>query len=544
MADHPAWARRKPDGAADSNETSTFAAYADRLMIPELEEAISRYDLDGAWIDGECWATHLDYCDAAVRGFREATGLAAPKDSAQPGWQQWKEFNRAQFRKYVRKYLDAIHSYRPQFQIASNWAYTTFMPERPELPVDYLSGDFLGNASIATARLDARYLAQMGKAWDLMAWGFNQGSKDGPGFVHKPAVQIEQEAAVVLAQGGGFQVYHVPTRAGKIDPRHIAVMASVGEFCRARKPWCRGTEIVPQAGVLFSTRSLYNAPGPALFGGWGAAVNPALGVLDAVIENHIPADVIPEWKLDEVGAEYPTLVVPDWKDLDPAAAATLVRFATAGARLVVIGAQNCALFEEPLGVRRNGAPKHQDAFLPGREVFGNVSGEWQTVTLNGAQPAGYFYPTFDSSRDEQIAATTCPLGKGLIAGFYGPLGEVFARTQAAAVREVFGALLRRIFEPAVTLDGPPTVELVLRKKDSHRLVHLLNATAMQVASEYATTDFVPTVGPMKLTLRLARQPRRVSLEPDGAVLNGAFENGVWTGLVPKLEIYSTVVFEA
>jgi hypothetical protein len=62
------------------------------LTIPELQEAISRYDLDGAWIDGECWATHLDYSDATVRGFREATGLSAPKDAAQPGWQQWKEF--------------------------------------------------------------------------------------------------------------------------------------------------------------------------------------------------------------------------------------------------------------------------------------------------------------------------------------------------------------------------------------------------------------------------------------------------------------------
>jgi hypothetical protein len=267
-------------------------------------------------------------------------------------------------------------------------------------------------------------------------------------------------------------------------------------------------------------------------------------MLDALVENHIPVDVIPEWKLDEVGADYPLLVVPDWKGLDPSAAGTLVRLAAAGARLLVIGAENCAFFEEPLGVRRNGAPKHQEAFLPGREVFGNVSGEWQLVTLNGAQPAGFFYPTFDSSRDEQIAATLRPLGKGLIAGFYGPLGEVFARTHAAAVREVLGDLVRRVFEPAVTLDGPPTVELVLRKKDSHMLVHLLNATAMQVASEYATTDFVPTAGPMKLTLRLARQPRRVSLEPDGAVLNGVFENGVWTGLVPKLEVYSTVVFEA
>jgi len=43
------------------------------------------------------------------------------------------------------------------------------VPEEPELPVDFLSGDYLGNASISTARLEARYLSQTGRPWDLMA---------------------------------------------------------------------------------------------------------------------------------------------------------------------------------------------------------------------------------------------------------------------------------------------------------------------------------------------------------------------------------------
>ena len=82
--------------------------------------------------------------------------------------------------------------------------YSTLAPERPALPVDFLSGDYLGNAAISRARVDARYLAQSGRAWDLMAWGFQQADSNAIGHVYKPAVQLMQEAVAVLTQGGGF----------------------------------------------------------------------------------------------------------------------------------------------------------------------------------------------------------------------------------------------------------------------------------------------------------------------------------------------------
>ena len=130
--------------------------------------------------------------------------------------------------------------------------YTTLVPERPTLPVDFVSGDYLGNAAISRARLEARYLSCSGEPWDLMAWGFQSGRSNPVGPIHKSSVQLKQEAAVVLAQGGGFQIYYQPTRAGKVDDRHIDVMAKVAKFCRARQQFCHQSETVPEIGVLFS----------------------------------------------------------------------------------------------------------------------------------------------------------------------------------------------------------------------------------------------------------------------------------------------------
>jgi hypothetical protein len=68
---------------------------------------------------------------------------------------------------------------------------------------------------------------------------------------------------------------------------------------------------------------------------------------------------------------------------------------------------------------------------------------------------------------------------------------------------------------------------------------------MQVAGDYATTDFVPEVGPV--TLRLAWAPSKAQLSPGGQVLtpvhNQLQGKGFWEIRVPNLHIYSVVMVE-
>jgi hypothetical protein len=117
---------------------------------------------------------------------------------------------------------------------------------------------------------------------------------------------------------------------------------------------------------------------------------------------------------------------------------------------------------------------------------------------------------------------------------------VFARTHAPAARVFLRKVVETVFEPAVKLDAPPTVEVSLRRKDGRLLVHLGNTTAMQVALEYAAIDFVPAIGPVGVSLKLARKPASVTLEPGGRALQGEWRDGWCRTRLDRLELHSVI----
>ena len=94
----------------------------------------------------------------------------------------------------------------------------------------------------------ARFLARQGLPWDLMAWSFSRNPGKG-GTTEKTAVQLQREAAVVLALGGGFQAYFRQKRDGSVFDERVPVMAEVAKFCRARQAFCHHATQVPQIAV-------------------------------------------------------------------------------------------------------------------------------------------------------------------------------------------------------------------------------------------------------------------------------------------------------
>ena len=528
-AEHPEWAEVHSDEKPDAGAMSTFSPYEERLMIPELLEAAEMHDLDGAWVDGDCWAVQPDYCAACAEEFPRKTGTSKlPKHPADTAWRDFLEINRASFRSYVRRYVDALHQKRPGFQIASNWFYSTFAPERPELPVDFLSGDYSGNAAISTARLQARYLAATGRPWDLMAWGFEQ--RDELGQIHKSAEQLQQEACTTLVQGGAFQIYYQPTRTGYIDARHVETMGRVADFVRRREVLCHGSTAVPQVGVIYSGHSIYGTA-RRVFGPWGEAEEGIRGMIDAFVENQLSVDVIPDWKLEDA-SNYPFLVVPEWPDLGDDATQALITAARGGASLLVVGAENARRFQSVLGVHLAGDPAVRPAYVPGREVFADLTGLWQDVEPGTTAVVVTRFPSFDSTRDGHPAATLCPLGKGKILSLYGPLGSAFARSHAPEVRYLAGELAARLFQPRFRVTAPPTIEVALRSQNGKTYLHLVNCTGMQVAGSYGPIDYIPPVGPIRIEGATAAQPliEQTAIEPRA---NGAF-------LIPQLRLHDAI----
>lgn len=143
VAKHPDWAAVGPDGKPSAKATSVFGPYADRLLIPQLRELAGVDGVDGAWIDGECWATVPDYGEKAAQAFRAATGIQTlPKKPGDPHWFEFQQFHREAFRQYLRHYVGEVKRTNPGFQLCSNWAFTDHMAEPVSAPVDFLSGDY------------------------------------------------------------------------------------------------------------------------------------------------------------------------------------------------------------------------------------------------------------------------------------------------------------------------------------------------------------------------------------------------------------------
>ena len=169
-----------------------------RALIPQLRELAGVRGADGV-IDGECWASVADYGDAALRAFRDTTGIqTVPRKPGEAHWFEFLHFQRELFRQYLRRYIAAVKQTNPNFELCSNWAYTDHMAEPVSAPLDFLSGDYSPGDSVNSARLSGRYLVRQGTPWDLMAWSFTR-KTDKQDWRQKTAIQLQREAAVVVA---------------------------------------------------------------------------------------------------------------------------------------------------------------------------------------------------------------------------------------------------------------------------------------------------------------------------------------------------------
>ncbi len=537
----PGWAALNADGKPNSRATSFFGPYAERLLIPQLCELAGDYGVDGAWVDGECWASVPDYSPAAAEAFRKATGIEElPRKPGDPHWFEFLQFHREAFRAYLRNYIQAVKKKHPDFQVCSNWAFTNHMAEPVSAPVDFLSGDYSPNDSVNSARLSARYLARQGKPWDLMAWSFSWRPSKRSDRRQKTAVQLQREAAVVLALGGGFQAYFKQKRDGSIYPEQMPVMAEVAAFCRARQAVCHHAMPVPQVGLLLSTADQYRRI-RGLFNRDHAHVE---GVLHALLESQQSVEVLGEHQLSGRLAEYPVLVVPECRYLEPEFRNSLAAYAEAGGNLLLIGPSAARLFERELGIElpaESGPDTNVHVDYSGSTV--TVKCQSLQVTLpEGAKPFGRLRAEDEQPSAAHPAAAIVPVGQGRIAATFFSAGRSYKTQRPQELRRLLNDLVRELFpRPLVEVKGAGDVDVCVTRNHGKLLVNLVNTSGPHRTEPVVET--IPAVGPLEVTVRLAKEPAAVTLEPGAKPVDFDFQQGRLRLVVPKLEIHDIVVIE-
>lgn len=515
--------------------TRCNGSYADGLLIPQLKELAGRYGVDGVWIDGDCWGAKVDYDDRTLAQFEKETGIGlmgVRPYGGTPHHDRYRDFCRELYRRYLKHLTTEVHREYPGFRICSNWAFSDHMPELVSADVDFISGDLDPADSFRSARYAGRAMAQQGKPWDLMAWGFR--CQDGTMFTDKHPVQLMQEAAAILSLGGGYQTYVTQLRDG--SPRMDSIMAlePLAKFVRDREPFCYRGENVKRVAVLLSTHDrsleatgLYSRTGKERVMGLTSLVCDAGHVNAIVFEGHLAGKGIDDW---------PVLMVPELSHgLRPETVRSFLDYAERGGSLVLVGTNTCSQFAAA------GAPC---AVIPVKNALGNLV----RFTMDGLRIGTLETRMALESDSEALArsesgeafAAVRTYGKGRIAAVSGDLGAAYLGKAQYLHRELMDAILRKLYVPRVTVKAQGLVEVNELERNGRLFVQLVNANGSHASPNSFTEDFIPPALDVEVRIRLDEKPRAIIRQPEGEPLDCRYADGVATVVLPRLACHSAL----
>ncbi len=521
VAAYPESAAVHEDGTLDASCVSVFSDYVDRLMIPQLKELIDEYGIDGVWVDGDNWAVYRDYSVSARPYLTDGMSYAEHNRVMRDG-----------FMKFIRRYVDELHRYAPAFRIGSNWLYTSQVPESPDVDVDYISGDFDPENSAHRIRFETRCVARQGKPWDLMTWTFGT-QYNSHGTVDKSAPQLMQEAAMVIAHGGGFQLYKIQNRDGSAKRTRSDVYRRVAEFMHPRR-LLYGKQPVAQVGIVYSAQSRYaqTAEDPCIYN--PPHVSDAIkGLTHAVLDGGYTTNVVLEHQLDTL-SEYEVVIVPEWKQMPNDTERALISYAQRGGNLVVVGADACARFGMLLG-KSFGEIKRKDS----RSVVGEndriMTMRTDTVDLVNGNAGLYSFGDPYQSPYIPLYRTDAE-GQGTVTFIACDFGTFYDFRKSYVGAGVLHDILGELSAPWITADQH-NVDIVLQRDGDALLLNVINLNQSRHSVEYTVFEEVPPVNDVVLTVRFPIETVELPLGEEYTVT----QNGDTTEIcLKRLDIHTVI----
>lgn len=514
---HPEWAAYNADGTR-TVKMSVFGDYDDELLIPQLKEIARDYKLNGVWIDGECWAQVIDYSEKAKKLFEEETGLKVDELS-EADMPKWMEFHRKGFLRHVEHYVTEVKKECPDFEITSNYLNTSWVPDYFNV-TDYISGDLTPTNAVDCARFDARIIQAFGRNWDLMSWGIS-----APVHHVKSAVQLEQEAAVVIALGGAYHVYNMQSPQNTVhDEWAIPMWKELGEFVRSRKEFCHQAEVVPDVGVVYSAKAYYACMNNAIFYRDNDYNNELNGVLMSLCDTGRNVSVVLAERFNEINlSEYNTLVVTDFEELEHGAKEKLLTYAAQGGNLLIIGANSSRIFAHSIGVETKDG-KEPVVMLKADGASAEVRRPYiHLLNVPVQNVMDEYYPEGDlvhhdppptiAFKQSIPSFTVNEYGQGTVAFVPISYGTVYLNDRAWELKRFINNCISYLGEGIATVNKGGLVELLVSRKGSKRYVHLINLQGEHRSQFVKTFEEIPPVLDVTVDIALEKQPKAVKLQP-------------------------------
>ena len=409
------------------------------------------------------------------------------------------------------------------------------------MKVDFLSGDVSPNEAADTARLHARYYAQVGKPWALVSWGSRLDNNRQRDF--KTVPMLIQEAALILSQGGTYSLYYVPTRQGFVGDEIIRPASEVATYVRAIQPLVQGSTSMSQVAVWFPTKTVLDRANEPF--AQPNALADIQATLTALLESHYAVDVVPDFRLAGRLGDYKVVVVPEIEEVSLSDRSALSNFVRDGGSLVLLGADVPRQFETELGVNFPAKAMKLREQVQTRSGSAAIDGVWQPVQAKQARVLFERSPMGGAKREPKPAATVSGFGRGQAAAIYGPVGSAYAESPDAALRALLAETVRAVLPaPIVEFDGPSTIDVVARRtKDGRLAIHFINLSTKQQGGRFLWDGPIQATPPLSVKVRVSSQPSSVTWEPSGTKLASSSSGGVLNVQVPSFNVHGILVIQ-
>jgi hypothetical protein len=512
MKRRPEFNRLKLNGQLCDKRLSYSTGVAEEYLWPQIREIMKKYKPDGFWFDGSCFTVEACFQPVCKEQFRKLTGQEPPTSQDSRQWEPYKQMHRQIYRDFVHDTAAMIHRIDPKCMVAVNFAYAIRMPEKPDEEIDYLSID-IGNDVDRLSRY-GRFLDTQGLPFDIMtsikAW------RKG-GVVLKPSQQLQQEIALIIANGGRYFAWDNPTHeSAMIEQRHI-YMGQIAPWIRARQPWCQEFESSPDVSVLQIAEAHYqlNKKIAACFSWNNPPVN---NTSDCLNRLHINHEIIADWRLIEGPVKGKLLIVENPCAIPENVVEAIGNFAHNGGKLLLTAAaidSGGKLIEKLAGIKKTKSPndpQQLEVKLPG-STLRNVNSPVFSVAPSDA---AVLIKAKDNSDTEYPFLTHINCGKGEV--FYCSIPFFTYQQDTHVSDEIRKAVLDKVLPPPqrmVNLNGPDTIEVSLRKKQNTTVVHLINiAKGRRQGDGFGQViENIPPAPECHVSVKLPKKPVSIWLEP-------------------------------
>ncbi len=547
------WNRMLPDGSPVERALCYHSGVADGYLWPMIREIIEGYRPQGFWFDGSCFTVRTCYCVQCKERFGKEHDVRVPEKPTDPGWAAYQEMQRQIYREFIRETCRRIHQLDPACLVAVNWAYSIRMPERPDRGIAYLTGD-IGNR-VEGLSAEAHWYDSLSLSFDLMT----QVSTLQPVEVGdarltmrpKPRCQIEQEMAIIVANGGRYNAWDNPTAESGLIPERFEFMAdAMAPFLRSRQPYCKKSERLADVSLLHSAAVHYAVTESAAtsFTKRNNRIDGATRLLPTL---HLNYEMLPDWRLAAGDVRSPLVIVEHPKGLTRQTADHLLTMVHGGGSLLLtgMGIMQDKRFAELFGVKLLSPPAGSEKLAASIDGKGYEFDHWLFKLESAGAETLLDVTAADGKRYPLL--TRSPLGEGRL--YCAPLPLLTEHGKQSVPRPVLLEIFERLLPPSQRLlacDAPATVEVVLRRQGDRRIVHLVNMAPGErevLRSDrraYPLIRSLPPVPPCRVSVRLADPPNSVRLQPqDKPIDDWRYQDGRLTIDVPQFAVHQILVIQ-